>query len=106
MKTASNPAGRAPRERAALIRLSLWCFVLSLVGLVPVAGVPFAVATIWAGGRARRIGTDWNPAARYLTAARRIAPLGFLTTALALVVAWAIVPALRPELTYCSPGGG
>ena len=106
MKTASTTPGSAPRQRAALTRLSLWCFVLSLVGLIPGVGLPFAVAAVRLSGRAKKLSADWNPADRYLHAARRIAPLSLLTTALGLIVACVIFPALWQDATTCPTGGG
>ena len=46
---------------------------------------------------------DWNPAERYLSAARRLGPLGFLTTAVFLWLACSVLPALLRDCgTYPS----
>lgn len=92
--------------RIAGIRASIRCFVFSLVGLIPLVGIPFSVAAIVQTRRvAKRATGGWNPADRYLGAARRIGPLGFLSTTVFLVLACMVVPALWRDVTSCGGGG-
>jgi hypothetical protein len=90
-------------HRIAAVTSSLRCFVYSLIGLVPLIGIPFAVAAIV---RSRQVpktdGLDWNPAERYLSAARRLGPLGFLTSAIFLFLVGFVLPALWRDLGACS----
>ncbi len=93
------------RRRIAAVESSLRCFVYSLIGLVPVIGVPFAIAAMVRSRRVPKLGTlDWNPADRYLAAARRLAPLGFLASAIFLVLAGLVLPALLQDMGACSSG--
>jgi hypothetical protein len=105
MKAAPPDSDSPLRRRIAAIELSLRCFVYSLVGLVPLVGLPFAMAAIV---RSRRVpkadAPDWNPANRYLAAARRLAPLGFLTSAVFLVLAGVVLPAVFRDWAACSHG--
>ncbi len=95
MKAAPSDSDAPLRKRIAAIKSSLRCFVYSLIGLVPLIGIPFAVAAIV---QCRHVpgpeGSDWNPADRYLNASRRLAPLGFLTTMVFLILVGCVLPAL------------
>ena len=82
------------------IKTSLRCFVYSLIGLVPVVGLPFLLAAMYQSRKAERAArSGWNPAARYLRAANGIAPLGLLTTAASLFLVFVVVPGLSQGLT-------
>jgi hypothetical protein len=96
----SSPLG----HRIATIELSLRVYVYSLVGLVPIIGIPFALLAISLSRKARAASTDWNPADRYLNAARRLGPLGLVTTAGFLVVVLGVLPALWSDLPGCASG--
>ncbi len=102
MKAAPSNSGSASGHRIAAVESSLRCFVYSLIGLVPLIGIPFAAAAI---ARSRQVpkagGSDWNPADRYLTAARRLGPLGFLTSAIFVILVGCVLPAVLRDL-----GGG
>jgi hypothetical protein len=64
-----------------IIERSLRCFVLGLIGLVPVLGVPFGVAALVVFREvARGSGTRWNPAQTYLTWGLATALAGLLLT--------------------------
>ena len=92
-------------SRITAISLSLRCFAWSLIGLVPLIGLPFAVAAMVQSrkvSKARNL--DWNPADRYLSAARRVGPLGFLTSALFLCVVCVAIPAILRDMGDCSFG--
>ena len=96
-----------PGSRIQIINASLRCFVYSLMGLVPLIGLPFSVAAIVQSQKVHKAAdAGWNPAGRYLTAAHRIGPLGFLTSAGFLVVVCVILPALGSEMSGGSSGSG
>jgi len=105
MKAAPSNSDSPLGPRIAAVKSSLRYFVYSLIGLVPLIGIPFAVAAIVQGRQVQKAGgADWNPADRYLSAARRIGPLGFLTSAGFLILVGFILPALWRELGACSSG--
>ena len=105
MKAAPSNSDSPLGPRIAAVKSSLRYFVYSLIGLVPLVGIPFAVAAMVQSRQAQRAGSvDWNPADRYLSAARRIGPLGFLTSAGFLILVGFILPALWRELGACSSG--
>ena len=56
-------------NRVDLIERSLRAFWLSLPGLVPVFGLPFAILAMRELLRCRAAASEWNPARRYLLAA-------------------------------------
>jgi hypothetical protein len=107
MHAAPSDSESRLRRRIAAIELSLRCFVFSLIGLVPVVGIPFALAAMV---RSRQVpkadSSDWNPADRYLSAARRLGPLSFLTTAVFLFLVCAFLPALLRDCGGYSSGPG
>ncbi len=46
-----------------MMKQSIRCLVFGLLGLLPLIGVPFALAALWASYRARRLEREfWNPA--------------------------------------------
>ena len=105
MKAAPTNSDSPLGHRIAAVKSSLRYFVYSLIGLVPLIGIPFAVAAIVQSRQVQKAGSvDWNPADRYLSAARRIGPLGFLTSAGFLILVGFILPALWRELGGCSSG--
>jgi hypothetical protein len=100
----SDSETSAPR-RIAVIRSSVRCFVYSLIGLVPGLGLPFAVAAIVRCRKLRATsGVEWNPAGGYVTAARRLAILGFLASVAAVVLVCFILPAIGPDLGWGASG--
>jgi hypothetical protein len=105
MKTAPSNSDSPLGQRIAAVKSSLRCFVYSLIGLVPLIGIPFAVAAIVRSRQVQKAGSlDWNPADRYLRAARRIGPLGFLSSAIFLFLVGFVLPALWRDLGACSFG--
>ena len=105
MKAAPSSSDTPFGQRIVAIRSSLRYFVYSLIGLVPLIGIPFAVVAMVRSRQAQQAGSmDWNPADRYLSAARRIGPLGFLTSAGFLFLVGFILPALWRGLGACSSG--
>ncbi len=105
MPTAPSSADLPAGKRIAAVESSVRCFVYSLIGLIPVIGLPFAVAATVRGRQEPGAeGSDWNPAARYLSAARRLGPLGFLTSAIFVFLAVCVLPALWRDLGACSFG--
>jgi len=107
MHAAPSDSESPLRRRIAAIELSLRCFVYSLIGLVPLIGIPFALAAIVRSRQVPKADTlDWNPADRYLGAARRLGPLSFLTTAVFLFLACTVIPALFRDCGAYSSGPG
>ena len=82
---APNPAAL---DKIEVIQRSLRCFTLGLIGILPVLGIPFAIAALSNYFQVKRmVGTQWNPAQRYLTWGVVTALCGlFLTTVIAGVV--------------------
>jgi uncharacterized membrane protein len=57
----------APLIKIEMIRRSVRCQVLGIVGLFPLLGLPLAIAALAENRRVRRIsGGQWNPAHRQL----------------------------------------
>jgi hypothetical protein len=105
MKAAQLDSDTPSGHRIDAVKSSLRCFVFSLIGLVPLIGIPFAVAAIVQSRQVSNVGSvDWNPADRYRSAARRIGPLGFLTSAAFLFLVGFVLPALWRGLGACSSG--
>jgi hypothetical protein len=105
MKAASSNSDSPLQNRIAAVKSSLGCFVYSLVGLVPLIGIPFAVAAIIRSRQVQKaVRSDWNPGDRYLNAAQRIGPLGFLTSAIFLLLVGFVLPAFWRDLGACSFG--
>ncbi len=49
-----------------MLKGSMRCFVFGLLGLVPILGLPFALATLWISGRIRVTEKQfWNAAKPY-----------------------------------------
>ena len=49
-----------------MMKGSLRCFTCGLLGLLPVIGVPFAIAALWISGHVRPLEWQyWNPARTY-----------------------------------------
>lgn len=59
-----NPT--APLVKIDVIEGSVRCFVLGLLGLVPVLGIPMIIMASDQHRRVKRIRAEWNPAERYL----------------------------------------
>jgi len=70
-------------NRIKLIRRSLRCFGLGIAGLIPVLGLPFAVAALVTFIKSARVETDWNPARRYLS-------MGLFFSIIGMVVSMAL----------------
>lgn len=59
MKAAPTIAVRKIR----MMKASLRCLTFGLLGLMPIIGLPFALAAAWTSGRVRRLEKElWNPA--------------------------------------------
>lgn len=90
-------------KRIEAINRSLRGFTLGLISLLPVIGIPFAVAALAQGRRATRLsGREWNPAGHYARAGSRLALLGLLSTFLFLVFVFGFAPLLWDQ---CGFGG-
>ncbi len=76
-----NESLRRPMGKIALIQHSPRCFGRGLLGLLPIIGLPFAVAALVSFVRvAFNRGSEWNPAERYLSWGVACAVLGLLLT--------------------------
>jgi hypothetical protein len=54
------------RAKIQMLKSSLRCFVLGLLGFLPVIGLPFALAALWISGRVRaKERRFWNAAKPY-----------------------------------------
>ena len=107
MKALSPGPGSLSGKRINAVAASLRCFVYSLIGLVPLVGIPFATAAIVKTRKVPGVeNLDWNPADRYLKTARRLGPFGFLTSAVFLVLVMVVLPALLNGAGGCSSGPG
>ncbi|MDW7979316.1 MAG: hypothetical protein RMH97_01955 [Verrucomicrobiales bacterium] len=76
-------------DKITLITRSIRCFVLGLIGLVPVLGLPFAISA-WVYGvvTARKATGRFNPAARYLLLGRVLGLVGFLVSVFIFLMNW------------------
>ena len=71
------PPPQPATQRIAVIDDSLRAFLFAWFGLVPLAGLPFALIALSLGFRALRRETDvWNPAVGYRSAALWLGALG------------------------------
>ena len=56
----------SPGAKIRMLKGSLRCFVFGLLGLLPLIGLPFALAALWIGGRIRLQEKHlWNAARPY-----------------------------------------
>ena len=56
----------SPSAKIRMLKSSLRCFVFGLLGLLPLIGLPFALAALWMGGRIRLQEKHlWNAARPY-----------------------------------------
>jgi len=56
----------SPSAKIRMLQSSLRCFVFGLLGLLPLIGLPFALAALWMGGRIRLQEKHlWNAARPY-----------------------------------------
>ena len=55
-----------PAAKIKMMSGSLRCFIFGLLGLIPIIGLPFAIAALWISGRVRaREKYFWNAARPY-----------------------------------------
>lgn len=78
-------------DKISLIKRAIWCFVLGLLGLIPVLGLPFALSA-WICGTvtARKTKGQFNPAKRYIDLGRRLGFVGFCVTSCICLIGWYI----------------
>ena len=82
---------RRPLTKIELIQGSIRCFVLGLIGLVPLFGIPAAIWAVYQYHAVKRRQDGlWNPAQRYLFWGQACAFLG--VGFLLLVVAFVVIP--------------
>ena len=92
-------------KRIEGINASLQSFVFSLLSFVPVVGLGFLVAAVVQGRRALKlVGGDWNPAQRYLSAARWLTVLGFFVSVGFLATVCLVIPAVVQDMASSSSG--
>jgi hypothetical protein len=81
-------------DKIKMLKGSLRCFVFGLLGLIPVIGLPFALAALWISGRVRgKEKLFWNAARPYRIWGVVCAAAGTIlwTGILAIVVARALM---------------
>jgi hypothetical protein len=55
-----------PSAKIQMLKSSMRCFAFGLLGLLPIIGLPFAIAALWISGRVRaREKLFWNAARPY-----------------------------------------
>jgi hypothetical protein len=78
---------KIPADKIKMMKLSIRCLVYGLLGLIPVIGLPFALAALWISGRVRlKEKLYWNAARPYRICGVICAALG--------TVAWSFIFAL------------
>jgi hypothetical protein len=81
-----------PRVKIEMIEGSRRCFMLGLLSLLPVIGLPLAIMALGQYRRVKQLrGNQWNPAHRYLHWGNICAGIAVLLLALEIVFASAIV---------------
>ena len=71
-----------------LIERSLHCYTLSLLGLIPVLGLPASLLALVVGfSLPVGEGESWNPARTHLLLGRLLAVLGFLGSSILVLIA-------------------
>jgi hypothetical protein len=76
-----------PAAKIRMMKTSIHCLIYGLLGLLPIIGLPFALAALWISGRIRvKEKQFWNPAKSY-----RIG--GVVCAAIGAVV-WSVVDLL------------
>jgi hypothetical protein len=66
-----------PEMKIKMMKSSLHCFVLGLLSLLPIIGLPFAIAALWVSGQARTHERYfWNVARPYRVCGLVCAALG------------------------------
>ena len=94
-------------NRIESINSSLRCFAYSLIGLVPILGLPWWLAAMFQGRKARRAARgNWNPASRYLKLAGWMMPLTLFTNAVFLIGTAIIASVAGQGGMGCSTGHG
>lgn len=83
----NSPLPTPAAQRIAVIEDSLRAFAFGWIGLVPLLGLPFAIAALRLAFRARRRETNvWNPSAGYRVAAQWLGSVGTAAGMLILVL--------------------
>ena len=66
-----------PELKIRMMKASLRCLILGLLGLLPIIGPPFAIAALWVSGQARQQEKNfWNAARPYRILGVACAALG------------------------------
>ncbi|MDR3458715.1 MAG: hypothetical protein P4N60_14795 [Verrucomicrobiae bacterium] len=79
-----NNAPTIAVQKIKMMKASIRCLTFGLLGLIPIIGLPFALAAAWTSGRVRKLEQKfWNPA-------RPQRVLGFVCAAIGTLV-WTLV---------------
>lgn len=78
-----------------MLQASVRCLVLGLLGLLPLIGVPFALAALWTAGRVRQQEKQfWNAARPYRLVGVVCAALGLIAwTGVLIIVVFRLIMA-------------
>jgi hypothetical protein len=88
-----------PEAKIRMIKSSWRCLVASLIGMIPVIGLPFALGAVLRSRRLEQSAAEGNPARRYVTAARRFGLFGFFISIVFLVLGCFLFAAFESGLT-------
>jgi hypothetical protein len=77
-----------PELKIRMLRSSFRCFVFGLLGLIPLIGLPFALAALWIGGRVPEQEKKlWNAAKSFRVWGVILAAFGTVLSSGILIVA-------------------
>jgi len=77
-----------PEMKIRMLRSSIRCFGLGLLGLIPIIGLPFALAALWVGGQVREKERKlWNAAKPFRVWGVIIAAFGTVVSSIILIIA-------------------
>ena len=86
--------------KITMLKGSLRCFAYGLLGLLPVIGIPFAIAALWRAGKVRSLEKQfWNAAGPYRT-------WGIICAATGLVFWFAVAALITYNAAVSNNGGG
>jgi hypothetical protein len=87
-----NATPSIPEMKIKVLKSSIRCLVLGLLGLIPVIGLPFALAALWVGGQVREQEKKfWNAAKPFRVWGVIIAAFGTVVSSIILIIAIAHV---------------
>jgi hypothetical protein len=87
-----NATPSIPEMKIKVLKSSIRCLVLGLLGLIPVIGLPFALAALWVWGQVREQEKKfWNAAKPFRVWGVIIAAFGTVVSSIILIIAIAHV---------------